>query len=67
MIRFVNVFLWFVAFLLLLLVSLSLPIAKSIKFFSIDLNYEQGFISSGVRGGVDFGNWGWCTTPLVLE
>ncbi|PVG02790.1 hypothetical protein CPB86DRAFT_780208 [Serendipita vermifera] len=67
MLRFVNVFLFFAAFLLLLLNSVSLPIAKSIKYFSIYVNFEAGLISSGVRSGVSFGNWGWCTTPTVVE
>jgi len=68
MIRFLNPILFFLAFILLLLVSVSLPIAKSLKWFTLTANLTTGGITStGVAGGVSFGNWGWCTTPLVVE
>lgn len=67
MLRFLNVIIFFAAFLLLLLVSVSLPITKSITYFTLTAGFDAGAISSGVSGGVSFGNWGWCTTPLVVE
>lgn len=67
MLRFLNIILFFAAFLLLLLVSISLPVTQSITYFSLAANFDVGAINSGVSGGVSFGNWGWCTTPLVVE
>lgn len=67
MLRFLNIVLFFVAFLLLLLVSVSLPVTKSITYFSLTGNAEVSAINTGVSGGVMFGNWGWCTTPIVTE
>jgi len=68
MIRFLNPVLFFLAFILLLLVSVSLPVAKSLKWFTLTANFTTGgFASTGVIGGVSFGNWGWCTTPLTIE
>jgi len=67
MLRFLNILLFFVAFLLLLLVSVSLPITKTITYFTLTANVGAGAINSGVSAGVMFGNWGWCTTPLVVE
>ncbi|KAG8851198.1 hypothetical protein FRB91_008298 [Serendipita sp. 411] len=67
MIQFLNILFFFAAFILLLLVSISLPIAKNIKYFSLNAKFEAGVIASGVTGGVSFGNWGWCTTDLVVR
>lgn len=67
MLRFINIILFLAAFLLLLLVSISLPVTRSITYFSLAANFDVGAISTGVSGGVSFGNWGWCTTPLVVE
>jgi len=67
MLRFINIILFLAAFLLLLLVSISLPVTRSITYFSLTANFDVGAISTGVSGGVSFGNWGWCTTPLVVE
>lgn len=69
MIRFLNPLLFFLAFILLLLVSVSMPVTKSLKWFTLtaDFTTGSGFTTTGVTGGVSFGNWGWCTAPLVVE
>ena len=68
MLRVLTVFFFFVAFLLLLLTSLSLPIIKSIKMFDIWLDAETGgFLSSGVEGGVSFGVWGYCISDVAVQ
>ncbi|KDN40058.1 hypothetical protein RSAG8_08379, partial [Rhizoctonia solani AG-8 WAC10335] len=51
-------------FLLLLLVSLSMPIIKSISILSITANLQAGFISTGVMGGIEIGVWGYCVTKI---
>lgn len=56
----VSPVLLFIAFLLLLLVSLSVPITKSIYLFEILANVSSGIIKSGVSGNVKFGVWGYC-------
>jgi len=68
MFRFLAIFFFFGAFLLLLLTSLSLPIIKSITMFNIWLNAEtSSFLNSGVEGGVSFGVWGYCISDVVVE
>ena len=56
----VTPLLLFIAFLLLLLVSLSVPIAKTIYLFEIFVNVSSGIVKSGVSGNVKFGVWGYC-------
>jgi len=68
MFRFITIFFFFVAFLLLLLTSLSLPIIKSIKLFEIWLNASSGsFLDSEVEGSVSFGVWGYCISSVVEQ
>ncbi|EEB88529.1 hypothetical protein MPER_13587, partial [Moniliophthora perniciosa FA553] len=49
----------FVAFLLLLLISLSVPIIKSIYLFSLTTNVSSSLFNSGAFGAVKFGVWGY--------
>ncbi|KAI0647186.1 pali-domain-containing protein [Trametes meyenii] len=57
----------FVAFLLLLLVSLSLPIIKSIFLFRLVANSSASFLDSSASGQVRFGVWGYCTSAITVE
>ena len=68
MLRFLTILFFFVAFLLLLLTSLSLPIIKTIKILDISLDADTGkFLSSGVEGSVSFGVWGYCISDVVVQ
>lgn len=65
---------FFVAFLLLLLVTLSVPIIKSIWLFDIvaDANLGSGVIGVGtalasIKDTVKFGIFGWCSTALSAK
>lgn len=51
----------FIAFILLLLVSLSIPIIKTIYLFSLSAHVSSSLLHSGVSAGVKFGVWGYCT------
>jgi hypothetical protein len=58
-------FLNFAAFLLLLLVTLSVPIIKDIYLFRLAANYSNSFVSSAsATGNVKFGIWGYCTQGI---
>ncbi|KAF8894553.1 actin cortical patch SUR7/pH-response regulator pali [Infundibulicybe gibba] len=50
----------FIAFLLLLLVSLSAPIIKTIYLFRLSLNLASSGLHSGTSATVSFGLWGYC-------
>jgi len=68
MLRSLDLFFFFAAFLLLLLTSLSLPIIKSIKLFDISLDADtSSFLNSGVEGGISFGVWGYCVSDVVVQ
>jgi len=54
----------FLAFLLLLLVSLSVPIIKSIYLFRLSANVSSSLFRSGVSGSVKFGVWGYCVSAI---
>jgi hypothetical protein len=55
----------FLATLLLLLVSLSVPIIKSIGFFNLSISYQDGsFINTSINAVVGFGNWGYCHSAI---
>lgn len=54
----------FIAFLLLLLVSLSVPVIKTIYLFRIAVDVSSSFLKSGVTGSVKFGVWGYCSTGI---
>ena len=57
----------FVAFLLLLLVSLSVPITKTIYLFELLANVSSGILKSGVTGNVKFGVWGYCFSGVDVS
>jgi len=55
----------FIATLLLLLVSLSVPIIKSIDLFNLSISYRVGsLINSGIDAVVKFGVWGYCRSAI---
>ncbi|KAF9483887.1 pali-domain-containing protein [Pholiota conissans] len=54
----------FIAFLLLLLVSLSAPIIKSIYLFRLTANISSSLFRSGVSESAQFGVWGYCLSGL---
>jgi len=54
----------FIAFLLLLLVSLSAPIIDNIYLFRISANVSSGILNSGASGSVRFGVWGYCASSV---
>lgn len=58
--------LFFIAWLLLLLVTLSVPIIKSINLFQIGTNITvgSGIFSASARAAVNFGVFGWCSTAI---
>ncbi|KIJ68985.1 hypothetical protein HYDPIDRAFT_105535 [Hydnomerulius pinastri MD-312] len=57
----------FVAFLLLLLVSLSVPIIKSIFLFRLVLQESSGLLSVDASGSATFGVWGYCLSALQVS
>lgn len=57
----------FLAFLLLLLVSLSLPRIKSIYLFELKVNASVGILKTGVSDTVRFGVWGYCNSGVDVE
>lgn len=62
-------FLFFVSFLLVLLVSLSVPIIDTIALFNINGYAGVSFLDTGVSltGHVSFGVWGYCIAPVDVE
>lgn len=61
------IFLMFVAFLLQLLVALSLPIIKPIYLLSLESVTSSNFIVSSVATELRFGVWGFCATSDLNE
>jgi hypothetical protein len=59
----ITPFLTFVAFILLLFVSLSVPIIKSIYLFKLGVNVASSVVTSA-SGSVKFGVWGYCVSPI---
>lgn len=57
----------FIAFLLLLLVSLSVPITKTIYLFQLVANVSSGILQSGASGSVKFGVWGYCFSGVDVS
>ncbi|KAJ8078663.1 hypothetical protein PM082_012946 [Marasmius tenuissimus] len=57
----------FIAFLLLLLVSLSLPIIKTIYLFSLSTSATSSVFRSGASAAVRFGVWGYCTSSVSVS
>ncbi|KAG8693915.1 hypothetical protein FRC09_010190 [Ceratobasidium sp. 395] len=64
---FIVPFLVFAGFLLLLLVSLSIPIIHSISVLNIAGNVQAGFANSGISGGLRFGLWGYCVSDITAS
>ena len=63
-----NLFTFFIllaAFVLLLFVSLSIPIIKSIYLLQLSANVKEGIsiVSATVTAQVRFGVWGYCISP----
>ena len=60
------------AFILLLLVSLSTPIIKSIDLLKLSATITEGisgisFANAKVTGSVKFGVWGYCISAINAE
>ncbi|KAG9081413.1 hypothetical protein FRC06_005592, partial [Ceratobasidium sp. 370] len=64
---FIVPFLVFVGFLLLLLVSLSIPIIHTISVLNIAANVQTGVTNTGVSGGIKFGLWGYCVSDITAS
>ncbi|KAJ1309837.1 hypothetical protein OPQ81_006602 [Rhizoctonia solani] len=64
---FIVPFLVFAGFLLLLLVSLSIPIIKTISVLKLAANLQAGFTNTGISGGVKFGLWGYCVSEITAS
>jgi hypothetical protein len=64
---FIVPFLVFAGFLLLLLVSLSIPIIHSISVLNIAANIRAGITSTGISGGLKFGLWGYCVSNITAS
>ncbi|KAF9053573.1 hypothetical protein BDZ89DRAFT_1056160 [Hymenopellis radicata] len=64
---FITPLLFFLAFLPLLLVSLSVPITKSIFLFRLTSNISSGLVKSSVSGSATFGVWGYCVSALEVS
>ncbi|QRW00753.1 SUR7/Pali family protein [Ceratobasidium sp. AG-Ba] len=58
-------FLVFAGFLLLLLVSLSIPIIHTISILNIAANVRAGFTNTSLSGGIKFGLWGYCVSDIT--
>jgi H+/gluconate symporter-like permease len=59
----------FAAFVLLLLVSLSVPIIKAIDLLKLTAAVSEGFAgtTADVTGSVKFGVWGYCISQINAE
>lgn len=60
-------FLLFSAFLLLLLVSLSVPIIKTLWFFGVTANVSSSLLNSRASADVHFGLWGYCVSAVDVS
>jgi hypothetical protein len=60
----ITPFLLFTAFLLLLLITLSAPIVRSIYLFKIASNIEIDWLATNATGTVRFGVFGYCVSPV---
>lgn len=63
----ITPFLTFVAFLLLLLVSLSVPIIHSIYLFRLTAYAGTSVLNASAAGAVRFGVWGYCISAIDLS
>ncbi|THH22148.1 hypothetical protein EUX98_g8232 [Antrodiella citrinella] len=55
------------AFLLLLLVSLSVPIIKTIYIFKLAADVSSSLLKSGASGSAQFGVWGYCLSAIDVS
>lgn len=63
----ITPFFLFAAFLLQLLVSLSVPIIKTIYLFRLSLNASISLLDTSASGTVRFGVWGYCISPVDVS
>ncbi|KAG9226397.1 hypothetical protein CCMSSC00406_0003276 [Pleurotus cornucopiae] len=56
-----------IAFILLLLVSVSVPVVYTINLFGIGVNTGGRFANAGVNGYVTFGVWGYCIDRMNMQ
>jgi hypothetical protein len=66
MLAFITLFLLFAAFVLLLLVSLSVPIIHVIYLFKLVFNVSEsvGSVDAQANASIDFGLWGFCVSTI---
>ncbi|OCH95027.1 pali-domain-containing protein [Obba rivulosa] len=57
----------FIAFLLELLVSLSVPVIKSIYLFRLSVNASISLLDTSASGSVKFGVWGYCISAVDVS
>uniref|UniRef100_D8PWX6 Pali-domain-containing protein n=2 Tax=Schizophyllum commune (strain H4-8 / FGSC 9210) TaxID=578458 RepID=D8PWX6_SCHCM len=69
MLQSISPLLTFPAFILLLFVSLSTPIIKSIHLFSVTSELSTNVFGAdvGVSGYANFGVWGYCTSNIEIS
>jgi len=67
MLAIVTPLLLFIAFLLLLLVTLSVPIIKTIYLMKIIANVSSSLFNSGASGSVKFGVFGYCFSGVDVS
>ena len=69
MISFITPLLLLAAFVLLLLVSLSVPIIKSIDLLKLSASVSEniGPASANIVGSVKYGVWGYCISDINAE
>lgn len=67
MLAFVTPVLLFIAWLLLLLVTLSVPITKTVYLFQIIANVSSSLLKSGTSGSVRFGVFGYCFSGVDVS
>ncbi|KAG9016307.1 hypothetical protein FRB90_003336 [Tulasnella sp. 427] len=67
--RFGTPLLFFIAWLLLLLVTLSVPIIKSLNVFHINADVSVGvsFVSASAKVAINYGIFGYCTSALNIQ
>jgi len=67
MLSIITPLLLFIAFLLLLLVSVSVPIIKTIYLFNLILSFSSSLLNSSVGASAKFGAWGYCYSGVDVN
>lgn len=67
MFAFIAPVLIFAAFILLLLVSLSVPIIKTIYLFRLSANVGASVFDTSASGTARFGVWGYCLSAVNVS